>query len=234
MLKKRSSIVLAALMTALPFGALISAPAAQAAPVYGTTADLTGSRTAAELTGGTNPGGLEFLRSDPGELTLSWDITDNGNGTYNYLYTINGTLRNDSVSHFTFDVSDDCDGSQGCVTDVMINGSPTTAVEFGDIDGITGAVKIDTGSDMPTQYSFTSTRAPVWHDIFIKEGIWDVRNVGFGNRTSEDTNLYVATPNGAPTQMPVPGSIGLLGVGLIGLGLYARRQTNSSLLRTGL
>ncbi len=207
---------------------MILGPVAQAAPVYGTSADLTGSRD--------TTGGLEFVRGNPsGALNLDWNITNNGDGTFNYQYTFSGdNLQNPSISHLTLDLSDDCidPGDPNCVTGFEISGDEVSSsdeieIEFGDIDEIDGAVKFDAEgeniNDTNLIYSFTSNRAPVWGDIFIAEGIWDAANVGFGNRTSEDTTIFVARPNGPVTEVPVPATLFLFGFILTGLGLLARR-----------
>lgn len=198
---------------------------AHAAPVYGTSADFVGSRST------TDGGGLTFdttegLSNDPGgDLSLSWDIVDNSDGTFDYNYTLDPTEldSNQSISHFTIDLSDDCDGSKGCATDISVNDDSASG-EFGDLDGIEGAVKIDEGGENIVTYSLTSTRLPVWGDVFIKEGQWDAENTGFQDRASDDSGLYVARPNGEPVDIPLPGTLALLAFGAATLGFGFRRR----------
>ena len=155
---------------------LAASAASHAAPVYGEPADLSGTRTVGAV-------GLDNISSDPSwdDVVLRWVITDNGNNTYHYSYTLEN-FNQPAISHFTLDVTDsaivDETPSAGLVTNAQLNGFDISAsLEFGNKDGITGAVKFDIREDgIPVPegtdltYSFNSNRAPVWGDFFIKGG----------------------------------------------------------------
>jgi hypothetical protein len=67
---------------------------------------------------------------------------------YEYPFTgLNGSGQFKDVSHFVLDLSDDCAKDPLCVTNAKMNGVAISAadIEFGDSDGITGAVKFDLG-----------------------------------------------------------------------------------------
>ncbi|MEF8792815.1 PEP-CTERM sorting domain-containing protein [Thiohalorhabdus sp.] len=214
---------------------LAFAPAVEAVPFYGEHADYEGTRS-------TDSNGLEFIEGDRNnpqlpnwDLILEWSITDNNDGTLDYEYTFSpdsgqtDSISHDSISHLTLDLSDNCVDSDGlsdpgCVTNAQLDGDSLSsdALEFGDIDGISSAVKFDAGDDLAVTYSFTSNRAPVWGDTFIKEGTWDAQNVGFGDTNLESETAYVARPNGT-AQVPAPGTLALMAFGLLGLSWFSRR-----------
>lgn len=206
-----------------------SVAAAQAVPIYGTSAPLTGSRSVAG-------GGITETGSLFDALTLSWNITDLGNGTFSYLYTFSGV--NDGPSHFNLDLTDDCVGTNdaqapgaACVTGA--NGGP---LEFKTLTE-NGTTLIGVKFDYETLvYSFTSDRAPVWGDFQVKKG--GGRNLSYayntGLTTNHDTsdvvNHFIARPNSIfnPVPVPEPEILAMLGVGLAGLGvLGARRRRNA-------
>jgi hypothetical protein len=174
---------------------IASSTASQAAPVYGEPASLTGTRTVGAI-------GLDNIDSDPDwdDVVLSWTITNNGDGTFHYSYTLEDFDR-PGVSHVTLDVSDDAIDDEtpapGLVTDAELNGNSIAAfLEFGDKEGITGAVKFDIGDDGDLTYTFNSNRSPVWGDIAIKGGQNLMTNTGFSNHSLEDSGHFVARPNG--------------------------------------
>lgn len=219
--------------------------AANATPIYGTAADLTGTRDngTGEAVGGLNGSGVW----DTSFVQLDWNITDNLDGTFRYVYQWSGegietsnndTSSNRDISHFTLDVTDDCvsEANQGeCVREV----DPDDTVAFGDFDGITGAVKFDfTGTetdDFLIQYAFTSSRAPVWGHLCLVDGggTADCPNIGGNETVLWNTGLeglqlfsendFIARPNGATT-VAAPSVLGLLGVGLLALFGVSRRR----------
>src|SRR5262245_20656791 len=80
---------------------------ASAAPIYDTTAALTGTRAMSAGDGITKGGGNVTAAS------LSWLITSVAGGWhYKYSFTENSQQ---SISHFILDLSDNCTVNSGCV-----------------------------------------------------------------------------------------------------------------------
>ncbi len=215
---------------ALSFSVLAVATIPSEAGIYGDSAPFSGSRSVAagELVINTNI-------TEWSGATLSWDIVDNGNFTFTYTYTFSGITKY-ALSHFTLDVSDDAVGEDGlidlgAVQSASVNGNAISAnkLEYGDKDGIEGAVKFDVGAEdeddgeapLPVVYSFVSNREPVWGDVYIKggRGAW-LKNAGFGDRDSTLASDYIARPNGKI--VPEPATLVVLGVG--GLLTIIRRS----------
>ncbi|MGL4512614.1 MAG: hypothetical protein ACRCT8_05940 [Lacipirellulaceae bacterium] len=183
---------------------------ADGALVYGEPAALAGLRVVSAP-------GLATAEPDWLDATIAWSVSPNGDGTFDYEYTLTGFDR-PAVSHVTLDLTDDAVRDPDAVTNPRLNGSPAP-VEIGNKDGITGAVKFDEGADGTVVYTFTSNREPVWGDVFVKGGSSaEVTNTGFGNQTLMDPLHYVARPNGRG--IPEPASA----TALAGLLLLARRR----------
>lgn len=200
---------------------------ASAAPVYGTFADLTGSRSIAG-------GGLAGSGNWTSGKSVEWEITLLGPTSWEYTYTFTG-FSAPGISHMILDLTDDCIGQggaladQGCVTGFS---GDMEFREFGPEPSNPGlpapiiGVKFDVGQ---TSYTFVSNRAPVWGDIYVKggsdSGVW---NVGITNHaTSESINEFVARPNGI-SDIPEPVSMVLMGAGLVVLGYFGHRKRNQA------
>lgn len=205
--------------------------AAQAAPVYGTAADLTGDRSVGsglEVVDAHTPQGAS---DNWDNAAIEWEITANGlSFDYKYIFK---DFNQPAISHLTLDLTDDAVNDPDAITNVKFNG-----VDFSDFDlstntgeGITGGVKFDSTPDPGNDnliLTFTSNRAPVWGDIAIEVGQdqapqhFLVQNTGFGDQVSENTTDYVARPNGTSVPSPAAATAGLMLLG--GLAMRRRRR----------
>lgn len=194
------------------------ASSVQAGVVYGTSAaaELSGSRSVASNT-------ITVENNDPDwdDAVITWNIVDQMNGTFSYSYTFTGFNR-PAISHFTLDLTDDAVSDSNAVTGATYNGVGFGAIEYGNKDGITGAVKFDIGGDDGTlTYAFTSNRSPVYGDFFLKAGGGTSgKNIGFGNKTLMTTTSYLPRPNG----VAVPEPSAFLYLGLLALVTFGSRR----------
>ena len=230
------------------------AASAQAAPVYETpvgAADFTGTRVYQDE-------GLD------GQATISWEITP-GINLFTYRYTLSipnvdpGPTPFFDASHFSLDVSDNFFSGDDDI-DVPFqnqfrNTIATNAIEsallaeppfdpfsemfidFGDFDGITGAVKFDFGGGKPELgvinttnglelfYEFTVPLQPVWGNYAIKSDLLLFQSpaiVAGTVFTSENTDDFIPVPNSI---VPEPSSFVLAALGLCMLLGFRRRRS---------
>jgi hypothetical protein len=100
-----------------------------------------------------------------------------------------------------------------------------------------GSVKFDVGGGEGIVYEFDSNRSPVYGHLAMKDGggpgvcpspsaptTAACSNGLVAGVDTEDTNDYIARPNGFPPIVPEPGSTALLIAGLGGLLAASRRR----------
>ena len=162
---------------------------------------------------------------------VAWDISPNGDRTWRYRYEFTkpaGAALKKDVSYVIIQVSDTLtaqDISGGWVPGGYDAGSPSTPGLPGTIWG----VKIEL--DDHNSFSFDSTRAPMWGDVYAKGGtsqsgtVWNaVYNSDFGVWVS-NANDYDQTPVDAwqrplykvlvPDTIPEPPTMIILALGAV-------------------
>jgi hypothetical protein len=208
---------------------LTGAGGCYASTIYGSPAPLAGTRT--EDSGQIITGGV--YNTDEGNLTLTWNISQIGN-LFTYRYDVSG-YQTPGISHFIISLSEGCSLDPNCIT----NGSNAVfGVYSGTDQGNSNAgfplgtsidgVKFGFGSEDSTTYTFTSDRAPVYGDFFLKGGKGPFAyDAGLANPGSSDLNAFIARPDttsqiGLDVAAPEPGTLSLLGGGLLLLALVLR------------
>ena len=204
--------------------------ACYAGTVYGTPATLAGTRTADSgqiITGG-------GYNTDAGNFILTWDISQIGD-LFTYRYDVSG-YSTPGISHFIISLSEGCSLDPNCITDGsnavfgvyngVDQGNSNPGFPSGaSIDG----VKFGFGSEDSTTYTFTSDRAPVYGDFFLKGGKDSFAyDTGLANPDSSDPNSFIARPDtsghiGLDSAVPEPGTLFLLGGGALLLALRRLR-----------
>jgi opacity protein-like surface antigen len=183
-------------------------------------ADMTGNRTTSSGVTATDDWVNNFS-------SISWNITLNGKW-YHYEYTISASKP--SVSHFVLEVSptvteENFDSLFKNFSGSTIEGPDIITQKNYDGKSVYG-IKFDWGTNENSiTYSFDSLRSPIWGDFIVKGGQSLAYNTGIGtDPTSSPFTNWIATPD--TVGVPEPGTLLLLGAGLLGIGALrrARRQ----------
>jgi hypothetical protein len=224
---------------------------AGAAPI---TVDLIGTRTSAPSGGISGAGGWA-----DGGFELSWKIDSLG-GAFRYTYSITGLgggpLSKD-LSHWLLQVSDTFTPanllwSSGNVDDPRVYNQSDPGNSNPNLPGSIYALKFDYGSDGSVEYSFISTREPMWGDFYAKGGVDAIQtgqgrpqfvdivawNLGFGVTPYAGYDglagygAWIAVPNDLDlisddpvNPIPEPGTLALFAFGLAAIGFIRHRQT---------
>ena len=170
-----------------------------------------------------------------GGFTVSWEITENNNGTFDYVYNITATGK--EISHFILSLTND---GLGLLDNRTLTTDPATTAEgpktFGPgpsnpgIPGDLYGIKWDLNPTSTTlEISFTTSRAPVWGNFYAKDGKNSgndlyAYNAGFLDTPAANFDGWIAVPNSATPLLP---SALLLGTGLLGLGALGWRRKRS-------
>lgn len=202
-------------------------PDAEGAPVYGTDvglANYTGSRSAPDL----------IVSGISTPVAIDWKVSPLALGSWFYEYTFS-RFGPPEVSHIILDLTDDALDDPLAVVQPILSSGTLDAVERGSFGPGPGNPGFPVGTsivgvtfetdDPGTSFvlSFTSNRAPVWGDIYLKGGSASyVYNAGLLDRESESIAAFIARPNGV--LVPEPTSLVLIGVGPLALTPWIRRR----------
>jgi hypothetical protein len=182
------------------------------------------------------PGGVDGTGIWADNFKIEWWVEQQLDDNWFYKYHLTETdgrpLDPGAVSHWIVEVSPNVtlEDFWGFSGEVEINDWVTeTGFSF------PSGLKLDYGADGQTEWTFYSTRAPVWGDFFAKDGVaggaglnaaW---NAGFFDPDPTDAAANGSIGNkilrpDTYTVIPEPTTLGLLGLGLAGLALRRFRR----------
>ncbi|MEX0776541.1 MAG: hypothetical protein WD042_12625 [Phycisphaeraceae bacterium] len=219
-------------MTFALLGLLIAASPATAG-VWGTSAlsELTGSRSVSSNQLVKQGGGSKW-----NNFTISWNVTQNLNGSWTYVYTYTGAPPD--ISHTWMEVTAGVVQSELTVNNTVV-GPYTYAGTNGGSDPywptVNGskvpiyAFKMDNEIGINGTYTITTERSPVYGNFFSTGGGKSVYNKGFlswngSEFTETNKNFFIVRPDGTtppppdqPSGIPEPvtATLSLLGLGAL-------------------
>ncbi len=220
----------------------ISSTGALATPVYNTPVapgDWSGTRSIGSGLAGTGVWG-----QSSGGFSISWLITEPTPGTLHYEYTF--SWPQGAPSHVILELSEGCASSTaGCVWGFLFDGQEPAKIAWGtfspsdpgnanpNLPNPIYGVKVDRPDSDGLVVEFYSNRVPVWGNFYSKNGnagglgtnsVWNL-GLESANADSGNVSYFIARPNSVqePPEIPEPGTMALLGAGLVALGLIRRR-----------
>ncbi|MCP4567875.1 MAG: PEP-CTERM sorting domain-containing protein [FCB group bacterium] len=169
-----------------------------------------------------SPSGITASPGTPwdGTISLTWIVTQNIDMSWDYQYRFSYPSKD--ISHFIVAISPNATANDFWGA----NGSPITIATYDPSNpgnpGLPSAfygLKLDYEGNY---FTFTSTKAPVWGDFYIKDGKFDGNDVyaynsSFGSPDPTDAprdgtiNNKILRPDSVTTTIPEPSSMILFG-----------------------